>query len=489
MFSRAVAKVGSALELSAPLTITMCYFPSQEESFLEAVLVIFLRRLGQERLSDRLFYCLRELVGNAERANAKRAYFKEKNLDINNPEDYLKGMETFREESLARIDYYRALQESMGLYIKISFQVSGGTLHISVRNNSLPTKKEMSRIREKIARAHKYDDMGSALLDVVDNEEGAGLGIIILIIMLQKTGLSEKDFKFYCRKDEAVASLRIPTSKVMIEDMKDLMEQVTTAIDQLPHSPAVVVKVQELLAAESPVEDIVQVIQANPLFATELLQVTRHLKFPGRQTLPEDIPSLIRLIGPRGMANLLYFYETEKVFCLTSKPDIWEHTLRVSFYSSYIGDKMGFSKEPLGDIYVGGLLHDIGKVLFSKLYPSLLEKIEHYSLTKKIPSELFESLSGGVNHSQLGTAIAKQWQFSETLIAIITNYHSPEKIPSKYRDVGYTIYLGHLLASWEKLDVDFHLINKEVLDHFKIPDCKTLKSFLQECREAFREAS
>ena len=67
------------------------------ESF-DALISIFktiLQNLGREDLWEPLTYVINEMVANADKANIKRLYFKEKRLNIHNPEEYQKGMKLF----------------------------------------------------------------------------------------------------------------------------------------------------------------------------------------------------------------------------------------------------------------------------------------------------------------------------------------------------------------------------------------------------------
>ena len=71
-----------------------CYSltPEQKDRFLK-ILKVFLEECDQEYLFNYLSYCLFELLDNASKANAKRIYFKEHNLNINDENDYKRRCE------------------------------------------------------------------------------------------------------------------------------------------------------------------------------------------------------------------------------------------------------------------------------------------------------------------------------------------------------------------------------------------------------------
>src|SRR5512138_815844 len=117
-----VNKIRKAAQSGIPLTITTYTLPHEIEVYVEQVMEAFLREVGQEKLKDYLIYCVRELAVNAKKANTKRVYFHERGLDLQNPEDYKIGMESFKNDTMERISHFLQLQKEQGLYIKLIFQ-------------------------------------------------------------------------------------------------------------------------------------------------------------------------------------------------------------------------------------------------------------------------------------------------------------------------------------------------------------------------------
>ncbi|HZK19550.1 MAG TPA: hypothetical protein VFC68_02365, partial [Treponemataceae bacterium] len=111
-------KLKKAIQAEIPLSITTYTLPREMELYMKTVLTAFLKELDQEYMAEYLIYCINELVTNAKKANTKRVYFKEKGLDLNNPDDYEKGMETFKKDTLENIHYWLKIQKNAGYYVK-----------------------------------------------------------------------------------------------------------------------------------------------------------------------------------------------------------------------------------------------------------------------------------------------------------------------------------------------------------------------------------
>jgi hypothetical protein len=216
------AKIRKAVQSGIPLTITTFTLPHEIEVYIEQVLGVFLQQVDQEKLKDYIVYCVQELAVNAKKANTKRVYFAERGLDLNNQEDYKLGMTTFKEDTLNNIAHYLQLQKDKGLYIKLIFQVKKSIIYIEIRNNIAITKTELVRIHDKLARSRQYNNLEDALSQVMDDSEGAGLGLVILVLMLKKMGLDEDCFDITGTEKETIARIIVPLEKTRLENLSDL---------------------------------------------------------------------------------------------------------------------------------------------------------------------------------------------------------------------------------------------------------------------------
>lgn len=206
-------KIKLAIRSGLPLTITTYTLPHDMEIYMQEILTEFLHQLGQDHMVYYLIYCQQELITNAKKANTKRVYFQEKNLDITNSADYEKGMLNFKEDTLGNVNYYLEKQKRAGLYIKLILQFRNNKIKLEVRNNSQLVVDEYKRIHDKLCRVQQYTSIEDALSKVIDNSEGAGLGLIIMILMLQKIGLTEDNFQTICENGETITRIILPLNE------------------------------------------------------------------------------------------------------------------------------------------------------------------------------------------------------------------------------------------------------------------------------------
>ncbi len=208
-----IPTIRAAIARSATLVLKTHSYRTRERDYLDEVLGFSLDAVGRPDLRIHLAYCLHELGSNAKKANTKRAFFLEQGLDLSNPADYVAGMKRFKDETIPRIDYYLRRQRELGLFVKFRFQRHSAGLTVSVVNNAVPTACEWERIQEKLRIASEIESIPEAVPRLEDETEGAGLGIVMMVMMLRNLGLSRDSLSIEVRGSETMASLHVPVSR------------------------------------------------------------------------------------------------------------------------------------------------------------------------------------------------------------------------------------------------------------------------------------
>jgi len=479
-----VAQVKKAAHNAVPLVIKTFTLPHETEEYIEDILRIYLEEFGQGEIKDRIAYCMKELAVNAKKANTKRVYFQEKGLDLNNPDEYASGMTKFKQETLDNIQYWLQKQKEAGLYIKVVFHTKGKTFTLSIRNNVEISRKEQMRVYDRIARSRAFESMEEALSSVLDDSEGAGLGIVILVLMLKKMGLDEDSFDIDVEGGETVAKLTIPFSKIHVENLDLLSKEIVDQIQELPQFPENIVTLQRLISDPgSEITEIARQISTDPSLTADLLKTVNSAQF----MLPKRVDNIVeavKLVGLRGIKNLLYSCGTQKILD-TEQKWLWNHSYRTAFYAYSLARNFKRKKDLLDDAYVGGILHDMGKIIFSNVHPELLERIQKFCVNRNIGKDLIEDLSAGLNHAEIGGLIAEKWNFPDSLIEAIRYHHEPANCSKEHKDVVYTVYLANALCNLETDALTFDQVSTDVLQDFGIRSEQQLMKIDEQLKNVF----
>ena len=481
------AKIKKAIQSGIPLTITTFTLPHEIEAYIEQVLVTFLKHVGQDKLKDYLFFCVQELAGNAKKANTKRVYFMERGLDLNKPDEYKLGMAAFKETTLGNIGHYLQIQKEKGLYIKLILQMKGNIISIEVRNNVTITKTEEIRIHDKLARSRQYNSLEEAMAQVLDDTEGAGLGLVILILMLKKIGLDDDCFDITGNDKETVAKITIPLDQTRIDSLNILSSVIVDNVNSLPQFPENIMMIQKLINdPNSEMSDIARQIPMDPALTADLLKIVNSAQYMLSKKV-DSISEAVKMIGIRGIKNLLFSYGTQKILGDDSldKKTLWEHSYKTAFYAYNLIKNFRKDRNLLDDVYVGGILHDMGKIIFSNVHPELLKKIKKFCLEKNLPASIFEDLAAGMNHGEIGALIAEKWNFPEGLVAAIRYHHDPLNAPKEYQDLVDAVYIANMFCELEAGNVVFDQFEPEILSHFGIATKKHIDVLLEKFSSGF----
>jgi putative nucleotidyltransferase with HDIG domain len=463
-----VADIQRAAQSSVPLTFKLNGLVPESFPLLDRILEIYLSELGQQEILDPLSYCLKELISNGQKADAKRIYFEEHALEISRKDHYEKGMKGFLQEISENLDHFVQKLRDRQMTIGVSFHAKGSALNIAVRNSSALTAMEQSRIKERIARSRTFHSFFEVLETSVDHSEGAGLGIMMLLQFLKRIGLGEDAFSIKAEYGSTVSSLSIPVSSVHLNQVKILTEVLVHDIESLPHFPENVVALQRLTEDENAkVSDISQYISRDPTLTADLLKHVNSAYY-GLPSRVNSIPQGVKLIGMRSLHYLLYSLGFQKMLDTHHgrMRTLWEHSRRVAFYASALARDFKHQKEIVDHAYVAGILHDLGFIIVTSLHPKTQEKMRKFSMEKNIPPRILERFSFGMNHADIGALIAQKWSFPDQLVEGIKYHHEPLMASGRHKDIVACVYLANAVCDLERGMVTYAQLEKPVLGDF-----------------------
>ena len=181
------------------------------EEKIKFALAKILEKHNREEIFTPIYSCIKELIANATKANAKRILIDEGK--ISNPDDPVEVVKQIRsilnEEALLE---YGLKAKTRNLSTRIYLRVHNKNLLIEVINNLPLSEKEINKITEKIEKASKYDNIAEFYMENPDPEaEGMGLGISMIVVLLKNIDITYKNFIVTTdRTEKTYAKILIP---------------------------------------------------------------------------------------------------------------------------------------------------------------------------------------------------------------------------------------------------------------------------------------
>lgn len=201
--------------------------------------------------------------------------------------------------------------------------------------------------------------------------------------------------------------------------------------DLIPPLPDVVVKVIALLnQGDSEPEQLEEHLRCDQVLVAKMLALVNS-PFYGFNREIKGIREAIMVLGFRGLRSLVLASGTADYMKLDyscyghSSKGLWQHSLAVASGARALARPCGLDVDQQEELFISGLLHDIGKMLVS---PYLIERRIRRSDSQMSIHEL-ERDALGVDHTEAGALVSAKWNLSTTVQEILKLHHDSEVDP------------------------------------------------------------
>lgn len=226
-------------------------------------------------------------------------------------------------------------------------------------------------------------------------------------------------------------------------------KQIEKFINKMPSLSTTVGKVMEICSrTDASPNELNKVISLDPVLTGQVLKLINSAYY----SLINKVTSLTRAITMLGVntvknmalstAIIKSVSGAKKSKALPTKK-FWEHSIGVGVSTKLLAKELDIPVMEREELFVAGLLHDLGKVPFGDEYIEVLDR------TKSDQSSLFENEQKylGMDHQEVGKLIANKWKLNDFITACIVNHHDPASVPEEYRLKVALVALGNIYAN------------------------------------------
>lgn len=197
-------------------------------------------------------------------------------------------------------------------------------------------------------------------------------------------------------------------------------------IQSLPVLPKVAMRVTERMQSPTAtLQEISDLIKSDIGLSTKVLRLANssYYSIPGGVS---DVPKALQYLGFTTVAQIVLttsVFGSFKSQGSSSFPlsQFWIHCFAVGQLAEVAARTLQH-KNP-SDAFIGGLMHDVGKLILLELAPDQLSKIVNHAIEHKISFIKAEAELGFENHIQLGLALAKYWNLQAPVMRAIEGHH------------------------------------------------------------------
>lgn len=213
---------------------------------------------------------------------------------------------------------------------------------------------------------------------------------------------------------------------------KNQFEDLILKAMELPVLPATTQKVLGLMSdPDVSIEKVKRLIGVDPGLATKILKVANSAFYGSYRNIQNLSQAILRL-GLNAVRNIVVATSMKNVykrFGLTEKL-IWEQMIGSALASSIIAKHTRIADPE--DAFIGGLLHDVGKVVLNNEFPDKFAKVMERVYNDQVPFETAEKEVFDFTQREVGAHVVKKWGFPENL-ELLLRYFDDQDVISKER--------------------------------------------------------
>lgn len=220
-------------------------------------------------------------------------------------------------------------------------------------------------------------------------------------------------------------------------------------IRKMPSLSTTVGKVMEICSrTDASPNELNKVISLDPVLTGQVLKLINSAYY----SLVNKVTSLTRAITMLGMntvknmalstAIIRTVAGSKKSKALPTK-HFWAHSIGAGVSAKLLGEAKGMPVMEREELFVAGLLHDLGKVPFGDEYIEVLDIArKEQRVLQQVELDVM-----GIDHQEVGLMIAEKWKLNEVITSCITSHHNIESLQGDQGQLVGLVALGNIYAN------------------------------------------
>ncbi len=220
-------------------------------------------------------------------------------------------------------------------------------------------------------------------------------------------------------------------------------------IRRMPSLSTTVGKVMEICSrTDASPNELNKVISLDPVLTGQVLKLINSAYY----SLVNKVTSLTRAITMLGMNTVKNIALSTAIIRTVSgakksralpTTKFWAHSIGAGVSARLLGELKGFSPMEREELFLAGLLHDLGKVPFGDEYSRVL----NIARREQIPLITVERHLLGIDHEEVGLMIAEKWKLNTVITKCISSHHDVGTLEGDLGQQVALIALGNIYAN------------------------------------------
>jgi putative nucleotidyltransferase with HDIG domain len=227
------------------------------------------------------------------------------------------------------------------------------------------------------------------------------------------------------------------------------LDRIVSSLDKIPTLPVIYTKLGKLLQSpDATIQAVSNIISEDQVIAAKVLKFVNSAFYGFPQRIG-SIQRAIVILGFNTIKNLVFATSVFDMFrgveTMNSfdKKSFWKHCIGCAVASRVLAEAADLRNPD--EVFTGGLLHDIGKLVVAVQYPEKFSAVINEVHKAEIPMVEAERKIFGFDHTQVGSALAVQWRFPIETANMISSHHLAEGATPQRKDIA-AVHIGNILC-------------------------------------------
>jgi len=223
-------------------------------------------------------------------------------------------------------------------------------------------------------------------------------------------------------------------------------DAIVQKIKDLPPLPSLVTKALTLLSDPTiDLADVETVIGQDQALVAKLIRVSNSVLY-GRVQKVSTLRQALARLGAKIVKSLILSTSTRSYFLKRGNGAsawgqfLWQHTVECGLAARRIAET--FNDQDPEEAFIGGIIHDIGKLVILLVNPEKYKAIQKIVRTENLTDIQAEANVLGCSHEEIGYLLLDQWKMPDTAKASARFHHNFEEA-GEYRTLAAIIAYGN----------------------------------------------
>jgi HD-like signal output (HDOD) protein len=228
----------------------------------------------------------------------------------------------------------------------------------------------------------------------------------------------------------------------------DVIKERVQSVAQLPALPDVAMKVVEMVDnPKTSTSSLARIISTDQALTAKVLKIANS-PFYGFPKKISTIDFAIIVLGYDALkeivvsTSLINSLEEQANGSFNSR-EFWDHSIASGILSRRLARDLGYRVN--GEVFVGGLLHDMGVSVLSRHFRMDYQRIVGIVHDTDLTFLEAEESVLGVTHQEVGGWLAERWNLPDHLVEAVAFHHTPAKAVRNPELVSL-VHCGDVLA-------------------------------------------